>query len=116
MVTNNTIRTLSASQGTERALAGDAMRTAVLTEMPFREAAAAWLETRKPYIGPRTYQDYTDYIKILSVFFESIRLPEIDADPHQGLSEDAHGTRWRVLHQSRMRRDPANVEAHWALE
>lgn len=49
-LTNNTVRHLSAIR-----MEKNSMGTAVLTERPFREAAEIWLETRKPYIGPRTY-------------------------------------------------------------
>jgi integrase len=56
------------------------VRTGVLTQLGFREAALAWLETRKPYLSPRTYKDYTDYIKTLSLFFAEIRLVEITPD------------------------------------
>lgn len=56
------------------------MKTAVLTQLGFKDAALAWLETRKPYISERTHKDYTDYIGTLSVFFAEIRLPEISAD------------------------------------
>jgi integrase len=56
------------------------LRTQVLTESTFSHAAEAWLETRKPYIGPRTYTDYSNYIKTLGAFFSEVRLPEIDSD------------------------------------
>src|SRR6266481_2256273 len=72
------------NMGTKRApvhLEGDdPVRTAVLTQLLFREAAEAWLETRKPYIGQRTYTDYSNYIKTLAVFFGEVRLQQIDAD------------------------------------
>jgi integrase len=56
------------------------MRTAALTQLGFVDAAKAWLETRKPYLAPRTWQGYDDYIKILGTFFAETRLPEITGD------------------------------------
>jgi integrase len=56
------------------------MRTAVLVQASFAEAAAGWLESRKPYISARTYLDYTNYTKILTSFFGEMRLPEIGSD------------------------------------
>lgn len=56
------------------------MRTAVLTQSSFSQAAMAWLETRKPYIGERTYIDYGNHIKTLSLFFAELPLLSIDAD------------------------------------
>lgn len=56
------------------------LRTAVLTQRGFSDAAQAWLETRKPYISERTYRDYSHHIETLGKFFSEIRLPEIDAD------------------------------------
>jgi integrase len=56
------------------------MRTAALTQLDFRRAAEAWLETRKHHLAPRTFEDYGNYIKTLSAFFGEMRLPEIDGD------------------------------------
>jgi len=56
------------------------MRTQVLTQSAFQEAASAWLETRKPYISPRTHEDYVNYVKILAGFFGEMRLTEIGPD------------------------------------
>jgi integrase len=56
------------------------MRTYVLTQTAFGEAAAMWLETRKPYISERTYYDYKNYIITLSLFFGELKLTEISAD------------------------------------
>jgi len=56
------------------------MRTLALTQCGFKEAAAAWLETRRPYLSARTLIDYEHYIKTLALFFSEIRLPEITAD------------------------------------
>jgi integrase len=58
----------------------DPMRTYVLTQTAFGEAAAMWLETRKPYISERTYADYKNYIITLSLFFGETKLPEVTAD------------------------------------
>jgi len=54
--------------------------TVTLTAVPFADAAKAFLETRKPYLAPRTFRDYSDYVKTLSAFFAELRLGEIGAD------------------------------------
>ncbi len=56
------------------------MRTSSLTQSPFSQAAAQWLESRKPYISPATYRDYTIYIGTLSKFFGELLINEIDND------------------------------------
>lgn len=56
------------------------MRTIALTQVPFKEAAEAWLETRRPYISAGTIRDYTIYIRTLAKFFGEMRLNEISAD------------------------------------
>lgn len=56
------------------------MRTAALTQLGFRDAALAWLETRKPYLSPRTIRDYSSYVETLSVFFSEMKLSEIGPD------------------------------------
>lgn len=56
------------------------MRTAALTQLGFRIAAFTWLESRKPYLSPRTVRDYTAYVETLATFFGETRLQEITAD------------------------------------
>lgn len=56
------------------------MRTAALTQLGFRDAALAWLETRKPYLSPRTVRDYSAYVETLSAFFSEMKLTEIGPD------------------------------------
>lgn len=56
--------------------------------MPFADACDNWLESRRYHIAPRTYQDYSNYIKILSKYFESVRLPEIDGDMVRAYQHD----------------------------
>ena len=56
------------------------VRTQVLTQAAFNEAAVAWLESRKPYLAASTLRDYSIYIKTLAGFFGEMRLPEISAD------------------------------------
>lgn len=56
------------------------MRTATLTQLCFLEAATVWLESRRAYISPRTFFDYTKYIQTLNSFFSETTLPEISAD------------------------------------
>jgi integrase len=51
-----------------------------LAQLPFAEAATAWLETRRPFLSPRTNIDYKNYIITLALFFGETRLPEITAD------------------------------------
>src|SRR5581483_1149594 len=58
----------------------DVMRSQTLTQSAFKEAASAWLETRKPYISPTTYKSYEERLHALSAFFSETRLPEIAAD------------------------------------
>jgi integrase len=56
------------------------MRTLTLTQSTWTIAAEAWLESRRPYISPRTYRDYSDQIRILARFFGEMRLTEIGGD------------------------------------
>jgi integrase len=56
------------------------MRTDVLVSVSFDVAAQQWLESRRPYVSPRTFLDYSNYIKILAAFFGEMRLPEIGGD------------------------------------
>ena len=56
------------------------MRISALTQAGFSEAATVWLETRRGYISPRTFIDYGYYIKQLSIFFQEMKLLEINGD------------------------------------
>lgn len=60
--------------------ADNSMRTAALTGAYFRDAADAWLESRRAYLAPRTYRDYQQYIGTLSLFFRELKLGEIYGD------------------------------------
>src|SRR5438105_3286215 len=51
-----------------------------LRSLPFPQAAAGWLETRKPYLSANTYRDYSQHIKTLSLFFGELKLTEIYGD------------------------------------
>jgi len=51
-----------------------------ISRMLFADAATEWLETRKPYISPKTHHEYQLNINTLSAFFGELRLTEIDAD------------------------------------
>ena len=53
---------------------------AELAQLPFPQAAKAWLETRRAYISAKTFHEYEINIKMLSTFFGEMRLPEIDGD------------------------------------
>jgi len=56
------------------------MRVASLTTLPFKEAGTAWLESRRPYISPKTFHEYELNIKTLSASFAEMKLTEISAD------------------------------------
>ncbi|MGA9738706.1 MAG: tyrosine-type recombinase/integrase [Candidatus Sulfotelmatobacter sp.] len=56
------------------------MRTPVLAQTAFRDAAPIWLESRRPYLAPRTLKDYDLQINMLAKFFGDMRLTEISAD------------------------------------
>ena len=53
------------------------MRTLALTQTSCVDAAAAWLESRTPYISTRTFHDYQAYIKILTSYFGEMELTEM---------------------------------------
>ena len=50
-----------------------------LTTITFRQACYSFLESRKPFLHPRTYRDYMYCVKWLAEFFGTKRLPEITA-------------------------------------
>lgn len=56
------------------------MRITALTSASFEDAALAFLETRRPYIAPKTYHEYRLSIKPLAKFFGALRLQDITAD------------------------------------
>jgi hypothetical protein len=41
-------------------------RKSELTYLPFKKAAEAWLETRRPFLSPRTFEDYGKHIETLA--------------------------------------------------
>ena len=49
-------------------------------KLPLEQAAAVWLETRRPFLAPRTLKDYQEYIRTLAKFFGEMRFSEIDAE------------------------------------
>jgi integrase len=51
-----------------------------LAQLLFKEGASAWLDSRRPYLSPRTISDYEKYIATLSVFFGELKLKEIRPD------------------------------------
>ena len=51
-----------------------------LTTMTFRQACQAFLESRRPFVHPKTHRGYKYNIKALNEFFCDKRLPEITAD------------------------------------
>lgn len=54
--------------------------TTALTQLPFKSACEAWLESRRPYISPKTFHEYQLNVKTLSAFFGELRLTEVDGD------------------------------------
>lgn len=56
------------------------MRTITLTQVAFPEAAAAWLETRRPYLSPKTLEGYESCVRTLGAFFAETKLTEITGD------------------------------------
>jgi hypothetical protein len=56
------------------------MRTDVLVSSSFEQAAQGWLESRRPYLSPRTFYDYATVVTVLTRYFREMRLPEIGAD------------------------------------
>lgn len=58
----------------------DLVQTVALTQLPFAAAAKAWLETRKPYLSPKTIHEYNLNIRTLQSFFGEMRLNEISSD------------------------------------
>lgn len=51
-----------------------------LCSLPFKQACTAWLESRRDQLSPRTYLDYSHYIKTLSAHFHELTLLEIDGN------------------------------------
>jgi hypothetical protein len=81
------------------------MPTAALTQLPFKSACEAWLESRRPYISAKTHHEYQLNINTLSAFFGELRLQEIDGDllrKYQRMRQTEVRT---LCHQSRMRFD-----------
>jgi integrase len=64
----------------EHARKEEIMRTQVLAQSVFLEAAQAWLESRKPYISAVTCEDYDKHLRRLCAFFAEMRLTEIGPD------------------------------------
>ncbi len=56
------------------------MSIALLSQHPVREAAEAWLESRRPYLAAKTMYEYNLNLRMLSTFFGDLRLSEIDGD------------------------------------
>lgn len=60
--------------------AQDLMRTATLSQMPFAEAAFAWLESRRFHLAPMTTVGYSYYIKEMHRFFGDVHIQDITGD------------------------------------
>jgi integrase len=54
--------------------------TVALGNMLFPNAASFWLQSRKHYIAPRTFEEYAFNIKVLTKYFGEMRLGAITAD------------------------------------
>jgi len=54
--------------------------SAELKHLPFSEALGLFIESRKPYISPKTYREYRFNLKPLSRFFGDTKLERITAD------------------------------------
>ena len=52
----------------------------ILAKMPLPEAGMAWLESRRPFLGPRTQKDYEGYLGTIVKFFGNVSLEKL-ADP-----------------------------------
>lgn len=59
---------------------GELVPTVALAQLAFSAAGKAWLESRRPFIAPKTYHEYTLNIQTLSGFFGAFKLTEIDGD------------------------------------
>ena len=55
-------------------------RKSELAYLLFKKAAEAWLETRRPFLSPRTFEDYEKHIETLALFFGELKLTEIGPD------------------------------------
>jgi integrase len=51
-----------------------------LTILPFEDAAQVWLESRFPYLSPKTVHEYKGHIRILAKFFGRTDLKQIHAE------------------------------------
>jgi integrase len=63
-----------------------------LGNMLFPNAGSFWLQTRKPYISTRTYDEYKFNIKVLSKVFGEIKLGAITADQIRDYQQTRLGT------------------------
>jgi len=54
--------------------------TTSLASVPFAEAAAQWLESRKLYLSPAAQTRYRFYLRPLQAFFQEMKLTEITPD------------------------------------
>jgi integrase len=56
------------------------MSIATLSSMSVTDACENWLESRRHHISPRTFQDYSYYIKTIAPFFQGLLVKDIDGD------------------------------------
>jgi len=78
-------------------LQGLVLSIATLATLPFRECCQEWLESRKYHLAPRTYIDYSNYIKTLAPYFVGLKLTDIDGDmlrayQHERMKKAGPGT------------------------
>lgn len=63
------------------------LSASTLCSLPFKQACTVWLESRRNEIAPRTYMDYSNYIKTLSAHFGEVALLEIDGKMLHGYQQ-----------------------------
>jgi hypothetical protein len=85
-----------------------------LAEMPFRQAADAWLASRTPYISTKTFHEYELNINTLAKFFGEMTPKQISADQirmYQRMRAEVRA----VWHQPRGQCFAATFEASRAM-
>lgn len=56
------------------------MSISSLSAMSVSDACQAWLESRRFHIAPRTFVDYTNYIRTFKTFFKDLLITDLDGD------------------------------------
>lgn len=79
-MSNNQISTIPQLEEIRREAKDFLVHTQTLAQSAFQQGSNLWLESRRPYLSPRTYSDYEGYLRILTAFFGEMRLVEIGPD------------------------------------